>query len=103
MAVDGLGLTLLIICLSDLSWTALGVHFGWLNEGNPMLNYFLSNWDLSGFILVKLFFVIVPILIFEIMRKHNPEVRRRIRAYYRFLIFAYLSIFTAGSLFQFIF
>ena len=102
MAVNRLGLALLIICLLDLTGTALGIHFFDLWEANPMLRYFFAKWGLSGLILSKLFFVVVPILILEIISKYDPGARRRIRTCYKFLIFAYLLIFAAGNLFQFI-
>ncbi len=100
--MNRLGLTLLIICLLDLIGTALGIHFFGLWEANPTLRYFFVKWNLSGLILYKLFWVVVPILILEIIRKYDPGARRRIRTCYKFLIFAYLLIFAAGNLFQLI-
>ncbi len=43
--MNRLGLALLIICLLDLTGTALGIHLGYLGEANPMLQYIFS---LSG-------------------------------------------------------
>ncbi|MDP3052313.1 MAG: DUF5658 family protein [bacterium] len=98
--MNRLGLVFLIICLLDLTGTALGIHFGYLGEANPILNYFLIDWGLSGFILAKLFFVVVPIFVLEIISKYDPGVRRRIRTCYKFLIVAYVFIFIMGNLYQ---
>ena len=100
--MNRLGLTLLIICLLDLIRTALGIHFGYLEELNPMLNYFLVHWGLSGFILAKLFFVVVPILVLETVSKIQLLAQERIRFYYKIAISAYVLILGGGILFQLI-
>lgn len=95
------GVVLLSICLLDTTGTFCGIYTGIFGELNPILNYFLINWGLAGFVLSKIFiFVILPILIFEITFKLNLLSRKRIKNYYIFTIVAYLLILAGGILFQ---
>jgi len=91
------GTILLSICFLDLTGTALGIYFGYLDEANPMLNYFLIRWGLPGLILVKMFFVAVPLLILEIAPRFDPIAQQRIGIYYKVVISAYVLIL-AGSI-----
>ncbi len=86
------GVILLSICLLDLTMTALGIHFGYLKEASPILNYFLERWGLPGLILSKIFFVATPLLILEIAPGFDSIAQRRIGAYYKFVIYSYVLI-----------
>jgi len=91
---------LLLICFIDLTLTALGIYLRILEEGNPLLYYFLSVYGLSGFILVKVFFIVVPISILEVMPKINLISKRKVVLYYWILIPSYVLILVAGTVFK---
>ena len=94
------GAVLLSICFLDLIGTVLGIHFGYLKEANPMLNYFLERWGLLGFIISKMFFVIIPILVLEIAPRFDSIAQRRIGTYYKVVIYAYVLILEGAFYFK---
>ncbi len=94
------GVILLSVCLLDLTGTALGIHFGYFEEANPMLNYFLERWGLFGLIISKMFFVLIPLLVLEIAPRFDSIVQRRIGIYYKVVIYAYILILEGAFYFK---
>lgn len=84
-------ITLLIICLADLAFTALGINMQVLQEANPILLWALK-WGLSGLIIVKLFFTIIPIIFLEYVWRSGKIEKKRMRLYYRFGIWVYFLV-----------
>lgn len=100
--VSRLGITLASFCLLDLVGTAIGIRLGYLEEWNPMLNYFYHIGGLPGFILSKMFFVIVPIAILETILRSESVDKQRIETYYKIAILGYVFILGGGIAFQLI-
>ena len=80
------------ICLIDLTVTVLGICLGYFEESNPMLNYFLERWGLSGLILSKTFFIVVPFSFIGITLKFDWIGRRTVGFYYKIALLSYILI-----------
>lgn len=90
------GLILVCICILDLAITVGGVETGQIKEFNPLLLWYLMQWGISGFILAKIFFIVAPISIFELLSLYSKIGRQKISNYYKITIFAYIIIFNRG-------
>jgi len=91
------GITLLILCLSDLVLTVIGIKMHVLQEAGVLLCWAQAHWGLTGLITVKLIFSIVPITILEILWRSGKIEQKRMRIYYRIGIWLYFLIL-AGSI-----
>lgn len=94
-----LGIILAGICLIDLIGTIFGIHYLHGIEKNPILNYFFEHWGLTGFIISKIFFTIVPISTLEAILKFKLTSRRKIEMCYKIIIWSYLLILIGGILY----
>lgn len=97
-----LGFILLGISCLDVTATTLGIHFSYFYEVNPLLNYFLQQFGLRGLICSKMFFVIIPILIFEIVSKFELAPQNEIRFIYRITIVIYIVVLVTGFIVEFL-
>jgi len=100
--VNKFGIALVCVCISDLIFTAVGLEMGWFEELNPLFEWAIVRWGTLGFIVTKLFFIVVPVAMIEILTRHYDMARRKISNYYKFTICAYIFILGTGILIQFI-
>lgn len=97
--MNRLGIILASICLIDLIGTIFGIHYFHGIEKNPILNYFLEHWGLTGFVISKMFFTIVPISALEAILKLKLASPQKIEMCYKITIWGYLLILLGSILY----
>ncbi|MBU2633445.1 hypothetical protein KJ751_03000 [Patescibacteria group bacterium] len=99
--ISKFGVILLGICFFDLGATSLGIHFGYLDEMNPLLDYYLVQFGLWGLILSKIFLSVVPVFVIETVNKIGLITKWQLKIYCSIAIFIYVLVLliTAMSLY----
>jgi len=70
--VETLGKYLLLVILLntlDLVGTLIGIHYGWIVEANPIMQWFLIN-GIGPFIAVKMGFFMIYLFIIDLLKEH---------------------------------
>jgi hypothetical protein len=80
---------LITICMFDLASTLFFLNTGAASEGNPLMAYYLRA-GIWAFILMKMVFIFVPVLIAEWSMQYRP---RFVRFMLRTAIVAYIAIY----------
>ena len=71
-------LSLSVVAVIDMIGTAIGLHFGWVEELNPMLAPIVKQFGVLGFIMAKTVCILYPVGIIFILTQKIP--RRRANA-----------------------
>ncbi len=78
-----------VICLVDLAVTLALLSTSSVQEGNPLMNFYLQ-WGVGAFIIVKLCLLILPIFVAEWCGQYRPKFVRKML---RFAIAAYVGTY----------
>lgn len=80
---------LIAIGVADLISTVILLNIGRAVEGNPVMAYFL-HYGIGVFILMKMVFISLPVMIFEYCRQYKPQF---VTMMVRFAITAYVAVY----------
>lgn len=92
------GKLLIFIIALDTVTTVLGIHFGVLSEGNPLMAFMMERVGIPGTIAFKFAVAIFAIALIEILHKRGGARAARARIYYYVAIVGYIALYAVGFL-----
>jgi len=92
------GKVLIFIIALDTVTTVLGIHFGVLSEGNPLMLSMMERIGILWTIAFKFAVAIFAIALLEILHQRGGAYRARARIYYYVAIVGYVALYVAGFL-----